>query len=137
MFRIWDPFQTMENVERDINRLFTRTPSTGYPPINVYSNENDVLVTSEIPGIDPKEIDLNIAGNTLTLKGERKPLALKNGDTWHRRERGYGQFLRTVRLPYNVDTGKVEANYEKGILKIALTRAEADKPRKINVRTAE
>jgi HSP20 family protein len=137
MLRIWDPLREMEAFDRDIDRLFSRTSSAGFPPVNVFVGEGDVIVTSEIPGIEPNDIDLSVAGEILTLKGARKPLELKEGETWHRRERGYGNFVRTVRLPYTVDGSKVEAKYENGILKVTLPRAEADKPRKISVRTSE
>lgn len=137
MFRVWDPFRELEAFERDVNRLVTGSRNGAYPPVNVFVGEDDVIVTSEIPGIDSQDIDLSVTGDTLTLKGERKPLELKEGEAWHRRERGYGTFTRTVHLPYNVDGAKVEAKYDKGTLKITLPRAEADKPRKISVRTAE
>ena len=135
MFRIWDPFREIEGLERDVNRLFSGERTYGNPPVNVFVGEEDVIVTSEIPGLDPDGIDLSVTGDILTLKGERKPLEFKEGDAWHRRERGYGGFTRTVRLPYNVDGAKVEAKYDKGVLRVTLPRAEADKPRKINVRT--
>jgi len=137
MLRLWDPFQEMAAFERDFDRLLTRSRTGGYPPVNVYTDENDVMITSEIPGIDPATIDLSVTGDTLTLKGDRKPQELKNGDTWHRQERGYGSFSRTIRLPYIVEGNKVNAAYEHGVLTITLPRSEADKPRKINVSPAE
>jgi HSP20 family protein len=137
MFRIWDPFREIQGLERDVNRLFTGERTYGNPPVNVFVGDDDVIVTSEIPGVDPKGIDLSVTGDILTLKGERKPLDVKEAEAWHRHERGYGNFTRTVRLPYTVDGTKVEAQYDKGVLRITLPRAEADKPRKINVRTAE
>jgi len=137
MLRIWDPFREMAAFERDVDRLITRSRTAGYPAVNVYADENDVQVTSEVPGIDPATIDLSVTGDTLAIKGDRKQLELKNGDTWHRQERGTGGFSRTIRLPYLVEGDKVNATYENGILTITLPRAEADKPRKINVRQAE
>ncbi len=77
-----------------------------------------------------------MTGDTLTIKGTRKPHDVKQGETWHRRERGSGDFFRTVQLPYNVDAGKVQAECVAGVLKIVLPRAEADKPRKISVKAA-
>ncbi|MDT8271740.1 MAG: Hsp20/alpha crystallin family protein [Desulfomonilia bacterium] len=93
-----------------------------------------MIITSEIPGIDPADLDLSVTGDTLTIKGIRKPLVLGEGETWHRRERGYGNFFRTVQLPYTVDGNKIDAQYTQGVLRIVLPRAEADKPRKISVK---
>jgi HSP20 family protein len=107
--------------------------AANFPPLNIHSGDEDVIITSEIPGIDPADVDLTVTGDTLTIKGTRKPHEVKEGETWHRRERGSGDFFRTVQLPFNVDAGKVQAEYVNGVLRIVLPRAEADKPRKISV----
>ncbi len=135
-----DPLKDMLRFERDMDNLFwgsggSRASST--PPINVYSGEDDVVVTSEIPGIKAEDVEISVSGDTLTMKGTRKAEDLAQGATWHRRERGEGSFYRRVRLPFSVDSQKVEAAYEKGVLRITLPRSEADKPRKISVRTSE
>lgn len=135
----WDPLREMERLERDWSDLFSGLGSPGavkYPPINVFTGEDDVVVTSELPGVSPEDVDLTVTGDVLTLKGTRKQVELGEGQTWHRRERGYGDFYRTIQLPYNVESSKVEAKYNKGILRITLPRAEADKARKISVKTA-
>ena len=136
MFTILNPFREVQAFDQDLGRIFTSSRQA-YPPVNVYASEEDVVVTSEIPGIEAKGIDLSVAGDTLTLKAQRKPLELKEGEKWHRNERGYGSFTRTIKLPYNVDSESVDARYDKGILKLTLNRAASDKPRKINVRTTE
>jgi len=135
----WDPLREMEQLERDWSKLFSgfgRAAAVKYPPVNVFTSEEDVVVTSELPGVNPEDVDLTITGDVLTLKGTRRRQEIGEGQTWHRRERGYGDFYRTIQLPYNVDSAKVEAKYNKGILRITLPRAEADKPRKISVKTA-
>jgi|WetSurMetagenome_2_1015567.scaffolds.fasta_scaffold530462_2 HSP20 family protein len=136
MFTILNPFRDFQTFDQDMGKISTRGKEV-YPLINVYATGDDVIVTSEVPGIEPREIDLSVAGDTLTLKAEKKPVELKEGETWHRNERGYGSFNRTVKLPYIVDSSKIEALYDKGILRLTLPRAESDKPRKINVRTTE
>jgi HSP20 family protein len=73
MVRLWDPFRTWETFELDMDRLSSRTPTAGYPPINVYTDADDVLVTTEIPGIEPAEIDLSVAGDTLTSRANERP----------------------------------------------------------------
>ena len=136
MFTILNPFREVQAFDQGLGRILT-SGRQAYPPVNVYASVDDVVVTSEIPGIEAKGIDLSVAGDTLTLKAERKPIALKEGEKWHRNERGYGSFTRTIKLPYNVDSESVDARYDKGILKLTLSRAASDKPRKINVRTTE
>jgi HSP20 family protein len=134
MFSILNPFREVQAFDHDLGRIFT-SGRQAYPPVNVYASVDDVVVTSEIPGIEAKEIDLSVVGDTLTLKAERKPVDLKEGENWHRNERGYGNFTRTIKLPYNVDSESIDATYDKGILKLTLLRADSDKPRKINIRT--
>ncbi|HON37999.1 MAG: Hsp20/alpha crystallin family protein [Desulfomonilia bacterium] len=135
----WDPIQEMERLERDWSDFFSgfgRQSAVKYPPVNIFTGEDNVIITSEIPGVDPEDVDLTVTGDVLTLKGTRRRQELGEGQSWHRRERGYGDFYRTIQLPYNVESSKVEASYSKGILKITLPRAEADKARKISVKTA-
>ena len=136
MFTILNPLREVQAFDQDLGWILNRGRQA-YPPVNVYASEDDVIVTSEIPGIEASEIDLSVVGDTLTLKAERKPLELKEGGKWHRNERGHGSFTRTIKLPYNVDSTRIEALYDIGILKLTLPRAESDKPRKINVRTTE
>lgn len=134
----WSPWDEIRNLRRELNRLFAgfgSRPAVEYPAVSVWSNDQSVVVTAEIPGIDPKDLDVTVMGNTLTLRGRRMPDELKEGETYHRQERGYGQFVRTLQLPHEVDADKVEAAYEKGILRLTLPRAAQDQPRKIQVTT--
>ena len=105
-----------------------------YPAMNVWTNEDGAVVTAELPGVEPDNINIAVTGDTLTLKGSRTPEELKEGEQYHRRERGHGQFTRTFQLPFQVEAEKVEANFEKGVLSITLPRAEAEKPRKIAIK---
>jgi HSP20 family protein len=105
-------------------------------PLNVSVGERDVVVRLELPGIDPKDVQVAIEGEHLKIAGERKTHELADGERFHRRERAAGHFERYVQLPYRVDAGKVEAIYELGILEVRMPRAEADLPRRIEVRTA-
>ncbi len=135
----WDPVREMQRIERDWDNLFSGfgLPRTvKFPPVNILTSENDVIVTSEIPGVNPDEIDILITGDTLTIKGKRSETELKSGQAWQRRERSTGSFFRTIQLPFAVENQKVEADYSKGILKISLPRAESERPRKISVKTA-
>ena len=109
-------------------------PAPTYPAMNVWANEEGLVVTAELPGIDPETLDISVVDNTLTLKGNRAPDKLEEGDVYHRREREYGQFTRAIQLPFAIEADAVEAVYEKGVLQITLPRAEADKPKKIEVK---
>ena len=129
----------MDRLQREMNRLFDsyeRTPSSlaGFPAMNVWMNEDGAVVTAELPGVDVKDLEISVVGETLTLSGERKLEDLPKDATYHRQERGYGKFTRTIDLPFMVDSGKVQATLEKGILRILLPRTEKDKPRKVLVK---
>lgn len=109
------------------------TTSTGvYPPINVFEKEGDLVLVSELPGIKKEDLQLQVKGNTLRLSGER---TLNYGEnvSYHRIERKSSKFDRTLKLPINVESGHVKAEYKDGILVIFLPRAEADKPRQITI----
>lgn len=135
----WNPWLEMERFEREANGLLSsmgRARAAGFPPINVFTSDDEVVVTSEMPGVELEDVDLSVNGDTLTIKGTRKEQELSEGQKWHRRERESGDFYRTVQLPFNVEGSKVSADYLRGVLTVKLPRAEADKPRKIAVKTA-
>jgi HSP20 family protein len=136
--RVWSPWREMERLQQDMNRLLSResTPySTAFPAVNIWASDQDVIIRVEIPGVDPADLDITLAENVFKLTGTRKPKELKPGEVFHRQERTSGEFTRTFRLPYAVDAAKVDANCEKGILRIRLPRAEADKPKKIAIKS--
>ncbi len=138
-------FEEMDRLRREMNRLLASTfesawpwrrVAPGYPAMNVWANDEGVIITAELPGVNPEDIDIAVDGDTLTLTGSRKPEEHDEEIVYHRRERGYGKFSRVLQLPFQVDVDKVEANFSKGVLSIVLPRAEADKPRKIAVKSA-
>lgn len=138
--RIRNPWEELERAQREMDRMFNaafggRFQSTGaYPAINVWANEEQQVVTAELPGITLDDLEINVVGGTLTISGECKCSQLPEGARYHRQERGYGKFTRSISLLYAVDPDKVSATLENGLLQIVLPRAEADKPRKITVR---
>jgi HSP20 family protein len=136
-------WQEVERMQREMDRLFAGfygrprfQTAPSYPAMNVWTNQEGAVITAELPGVNPEDIDISVVGETLTLTGSRQPEALQEGEKYHRRERGYGKFTRTFQLPFLVEANKVEAIFDKGILHISLPRAEADKPKKIAVKTA-
>jgi len=140
----WDPFREFTTVQDRLNRLFREsygpeggeeslTSSSFAPPVDVYEDEHNVTLKIEVPGIDEKDIDVRIENNVLTVHGERKFEKEEKEENFRRVERQYGSFTRTFTLPTTVDAEKVSANYDKGILKIALPKKAEAKPKQIKV----
>ena len=103
-----------------------------FPPVNVFADKDGaVVVQAEVPGIDPESMVVNVEGRRLTLSGERKPSEGKA--SYHRRERQYGKFSRTVQLPEDLDPQSASASYKHGVLTIRVAKQEAAKPRKIEI----
>jgi HSP20 family protein len=94
-----------------------------------------MVVTAELPGADPEKLDISVVGDSLTISGNREAEALKAGESYHRQERSCGRFTRTIQLPFHVDAVKVAATYERGILNVVLPRSEAEKPKKISIKS--
>ena len=107
-----------------------------YPAINIWTNDDGQLITAEMPGVHPEDINIDVNADALSISGERKPDEVAKDAAYHRRERGYGAFSRTIQLPFMVDPNKVEANFKNGVLMISLPRAEVDKPKKITVKNS-
>jgi HSP20 family protein len=127
-----------------MDRLFTNGPTRNvprwngahsYPATNVWTSESGAVVSAELPGVAPEDIDISVVNDTLTVSGTRKPEEAE-GATYYRRERGHGEFTRTFQLPFLVQGDQVKAAFDKGVLHIALPRAEEDKPKKIEVKAA-
>jgi HSP20 family protein len=131
----------MDQLQREMNRLFDASSkgrvynSPSYPAINIWTNEDGQVISAEMPGVRPDDIDIDVTGDALSISGERKPDEVAKEAHYHRRERSYGLFSRTVQLPFMVDTNKVEASFKNGVLTINLPRAEADKPKKIAIKS--
>jgi len=106
-----------------------------YPAMNIWSGPDKVVVTAELPGLKTENLEIAVQGRTLTLHGNPKPEEDDKRE-YHRRERVRGEFWRSIELPYEVEQDKVEARLDKGILAIALPRAECTRPRKIAVKSA-
>ena len=135
-------FEDMEKLQNEINRLFNTSNSSrslaapAFPAMNVWTNSEGAVVTAEIPGVQKDAIEISVVGQTLSIKGSRQAEELKEGYQYHRQERGYGNFSRSIELPFPVDADKAEAVFDKGVLEITLPRTEADKPKKIVVKSS-
>ena len=134
-----DPWSQLGRMENEMNHMLSRyayPTSSEFPAFNVWGTNDQVVVTSEIPGIDPNSIDISVSGTTLTVRGLRDPEQAEKGVSYHRRERWYGKFSKTIELPFTIEAEKVEARFSKGILYITLPRSETEKPRKVRVKSA-
>ncbi len=147
----WEPFgnasnvwQQMQQLQSEMNRLFDRwgrgsdegwTTST-YPAVNVWEDADAVYLEAELPGLDLKDLEIYVTGGTqLTIKGLRKPQTQeKEKVVYHRQERGFGNFVRVLTLPFAVNSEKVDARLENGVLIVKLAKHESAKPRKIAVK---
>jgi len=106
-------------------------------PLDVYSNESEVVVLAAIPGIDPEDLNISIDKSTVTLSGEVRSASGSEegkGATWHLNELSYGSFERSLTLPFQFDANRAEATFENGMLRLVLPKAESEKPRQIKVK---
>ena len=145
----WEPFRGLLSLQERMNRLFEEsarglnrgqeedwTMGAWAPPVDIFEQGNDVVLKAELPGVDPKDVDIRIENNVLTLKGERKLEDQIKQESYHRVERSYGSFTRAFTLPSTVDTGNVKANYKDGVLRITLPKREEAKPKQSQVQIA-
>ena len=144
MITRWDPFREFVTLQDRMNRLFrdprgpvgqdeSLTTTAFAPPVDVYEDEHNVTLKIEVPGIDEKDIDVRIENNTLTVHGERKFEKDEKEENYRRVERQYGSFTRTFSLPSTVNHDNVQADYDKGVLKIKLAKKAEAKPKQIKV----
>ena len=139
----WDPYRMLFRLQDEINRMFDvadksrpflAEPGAAFPRVNVWTEPEGSLLRAEVPGVAMEDMDLSVEGDTLTLKGRRKPTSNVAPERYYRCERGHGAFGRSVRLPHRVDPGKVEATLHNGLLEVRLPKAPEEKPHKITVK---
>ena len=137
--------QEISKMRRDIDRLFDRlwddydmplfpTKPRGVPFIDIFETKDNLIIKAEIPGINPEELEISITDDNLTIKGETKHEIVRERENYHRMERRYGTFSRTLRLPCRVVIEDVNATYKKGVLNIVMPKCKPDKARQIKVR---
>lgn len=128
----FDPFTVM----RDFDRLFTegdRPANRWMPRVDVLDRDNDLVVRTEVPGVDPESIDVTVEGGTLTIKGGRSFETEESNDNYHRKEIFQGSFERTILLPEGIDAEAVKATSKDGILEISIPKQPEVLPRKVTV----
>jgi len=132
----------LQRLNRILDEAFSGLPfpeqgnvitSTWFAPTDVSEDESSLRITMELPGVDPNDVRLSLENNILTIRGEKKQQIDDNSERIHRFERTYGMFERTFVLPNTVDTDRIDARYENGVLHVSIPRAERAKPREIRV----
>jgi HSP20 family protein len=141
----WDPFRDLSILQERMNRVFEDAAGRGWkhdepssttswsPAVDIYETDNEILVQAELPGVDRKDIALQLENNVLTLRGDRRFEKETNQENYHRIERSYGGFSRAFTIPTIVDEDKIRADYKDGILKIALPKKEQVKAKQIKI----
>ena len=116
---------------------FTMASGAFQPRINVADGEKDINISIELPGMDEKDMEISLAKDSITVKGEKKEEKEEKGKNFHRMERSYGSFSRTIPLPVEIDQNKVEATYKQGVLNIVLPKTEkaVKETKKISIKT--
>ena len=137
-----DPFRELTNLQSHLNRVFSETPrseapvDSWAPVVDIFERGDDLVLHAEIPGVDANEIELQVEGRVLTLRGERTRHKEVKEEDYHRVERTYGSFSRTFTLPSGVDPSRIAASSKDGVLEVVLPKAEEAKPKRIEVKAS-
>ena len=137
-------FDDLFSLHREMDRVFERnlgssrrwlpSQATFVPEVESYTKHGNLVYRLAIPGVDPQKVDLSIVGNQITVKGERTAPVEVDDENWHLRELRYGQFERSFTFPEGVDTDKVNAAFNNGILEISAPVSKAHLPRRVEIK---
>ena len=144
----YDPFRDLDRLQSEMNRLFegviaptgergsgqmTQATRLWSPAVDVAETQHEIVLRAELPGLKPEDVDIELTGDTLTLRGERKFENEERKDNFVRVERSYGRFQRSFTLGVPVQNDQVSATYRDGVLEIHLPKSEQTRPRKVQV----
>jgi HSP20 family protein len=139
-----EPFRDFERMRRDVDRLWdsffergvrrTDDDAEWLPSLDVAETKDEIVVKAEVPGMDPKDIDISLSDGLLTIKGEKKQEREEKEEDYHLVERSYGTFTRSIRLPKEVRRDKINASYKNGVLKVTLPKSEEAKQKEIKIK---
>jgi HSP20 family protein len=138
----WEPFRGAATLEEQVNRLFGNALehsgeesnlTSWAPAVDIYETEHELVVKADLPEVDPQELDIRVENNLLTIRGERKFEKKVNGDNYLRVERAYGSFSRSFSLANTVNAEAIKADYQNGVLRLAIPKREEAKPKQIKV----
>jgi len=141
----WEPFRGANTLQEQVNRLFNdafegslqeSNLSTWAPAVDIAETEHELVVKADLPGVDPKDMDIRVENNVLTIRGERKFEKKVNEDNYLRVERAYGSFTRSFSLSNTVNSEAIKADYQNGVLSLSIPKREEAKPKQIKVNIA-
>ena len=148
----WEPFRDLLSLQDRMNRLFDesyRSTQRGTsddewalggswaPAVDIYEQGTNIVLKAELPGVDPKDVDIRLENNVLSLRGQRKLENEVKRESYHRVERSYGAFSRSFTLPTVVDQGSIKAEFKDGLLRLTLPKREEAKPKQIQISVAQ
>jgi HSP20 family protein len=138
------PFRDFERMRRDMDRMWNSFFERGtiggedggewLPSLDVAETKNEIVVKAEVPGLEPKDIDISLSDGLLTIKGEKKQEREEKEENYHLVERSYGSFTRLIRLPNEVQSDKINASYKNGVLKVVLPKSEEAKKKEVKIK---
>lgn len=141
----WDPFRDIITLRERMDRMFEDSlsrfrmpeeatmPTFWSPSVDIYETDENIVLKAELPGVDKKEVSVEVKDNTLVLKGERKREKEVKEENYHRVERSFGTFMRSFSLPVSVKQDQVKAKFKDGVLEVTLPKAEEAKPKQVKV----
>jgi HSP20 family protein len=141
----WNPGREMATLNNQISRFFDESffptrwldddsgVGSWNPKVDIYENDNNFVIKAELPGLEKKDVSIDVQDRVLTLKGERKLENEVKEDNYYRREMSYGRFQRAFTLPANVDSDKITADFKDGLLKIEVPKPEEAKPKNVSI----
>jgi len=136
MFTTFDIIDDILGLKGAVDRFFNETSAYGrrydLPYVNVYEKGDSLVIKAMVPGVKPEDVDIQLVDNSLVIEGEKK--SDYSDRPYIRKERSFGKFKKSVRLPYRVDPGRVRALIQNGILTVHLEKSEDAKPRRIEIR---
>jgi HSP20 family protein len=138
----WEPFRGAAALEEQVNRLFGNVLehsgeesnlTSWAPAVDIYETAHELVVKADLPEVDPKELDIRVENNLLTIRGERKFEKQVNEDNYLRVERAYGSFSRSFSLANTLNAEAIKADYQNGVLRLTIPKREEAKPKQIKV----
>jgi len=141
----WDPFRDIITLRERMDKMFEDSlarfrmpeeatmPTFWSPSVDIYETDENIVLKAELPGVDKKEVSVEVKDNTLFLKGERKREKEVKEENYHRVERSFGTFMRSFSLPVTVKQDQVKAKFKDGVLEVTLPKAEEAKPKQVKV----
>jgi HSP20 family protein len=142
----WDPFQDLWQVREEVNRLFDHTLNrypalkglrSWQPAVDMYEDDKEIIVKAEIPGVEPKDVDITVTADSISLKGELKEETERREDGYIRAERRFGQFYRTLPLPAEVKPEEAQATFKNGVLEVRMPKAQVGRRQGVKVKINE